>query len=194
MHYYHDDPLDGIFVYLNRYHPTFFDIEASTVSWLTDVEPRDITNRNRSGSSLYWATNYELDMIISFKRPIFLTSYTIENAAGHSWMMNWTVFGTNHKKQWDKIDERKGEIFCDNPSTSDNGLRCSPNTNKTYFIQNPKFFNSIKIRNEKNTINENYIIMRSLEFHGLVTFSPLVSVLRKVTAPHLISCIAILLS
>ena len=125
-------------------------------------------------------------MIISFKRPIFLTSYTIENALGHSWMMNWTIYGSNNKEQWELIDKREGEMFCDSP-ISDYGLYCGKMNNQSYFVKNPKFFHHFKIRNDLNSCDEKYIIMHSLEFHGLTTFQTLGTIMRKIAAPSFLS-------
>ena len=196
IHYNENDTLNGIFAYLNEYYPQLFVVFCSTHETVSTTNPRDVTRRNRPTSYRYWASDNDPEMVISFLHPILLTSYTIENAqAGNSWMMNWTVSGSNDLTNWEIIDQREGEIVCENYwSNYNNGFICSERKNASYFVNNPKFFSHIKIKNDQNSINQKYIIMRSLEFHGLTTFFPLCTVIRKMFAPHLISSyIAILL-
>ena len=195
IHYNENDTLNGMFVFLNEHYPKLFEIKATTHNDVAGTSPRDITKRDRNKSK-YWATaNNDLEMIISFTHHILLTSYTIENIGkGHSWMMNWTIFGSNDKTNWEIIDQRKGEIFCESPYPDENlGLHCSDSKNLSYFVENPKFYSQFKIRNDLNSC-EGPFIMRSLEFHGLTTFQSLCTIILKVTVPQLISSyIAILL-
>ena len=132
IHFNQNDTLNGIFVYLNEYYPELFEIEATTHNDVAGTSPRDITKRNRSKTE-YWATAHDPEMIISFTHPILLTSYTIENAGlGHTWMMNWTLFGSNNKRNWKLIDQRKCEIFCQElPTMAGN---CQDSTNLSFFI------------------------------------------------------------
>ena len=79
----------------------------------------------------------------------------------------------NNKRNWKLIDQRKGEIFCDSPYS--------------YFVDNPKFYSQFKIRNDLNSCDEKYIIMHSLEFHGVTTFQTLSTIMRKIAAPSFLS-------
>ena len=157
LHYNESDPLNGIFAFLNKNFSTFFEIEASNRD--SGVFAREITKRDHDESYSYWATNSDPEMIITFNHPILLTSYTIENAKSHTWMMNWTLFGSNNKKQWEILDKRKGEMFYDHYTSDIYGLYCPVNTNKSYFVENPKIFSHFKIRNDYNSCNNVYIIM-----------------------------------
>ena len=172
IHYNENDKLNGIFVYLNEYYPKLFEFQTS--KQITDNGALVLTKRDPNKPT-YWATaNNDPEMIISFTHPILLTSYTFENAgSGYSWMMNWTIFGSNDKRNWKLIDQRKGEIFCDSPYSNTLGLHCFDTKTISYFVDNPKFYSQFKIRNDLNSCDEKYIIMHSLEFHGLTTFQTL---------------------
>ena len=185
IHYNENDTLNGIFVYLNEHYPKLFEIQTS--KQIPDNGALVITKRDPNKSKHWTTANNDPEMIISFTHPILLTSYTIENAGvGNTWMMNWTVSGSIDKTNWEIIDQRKGEIFCEeNPQVE--GHCQDQSKNLSYFVANPKFYSQFKIRNDLNSAGRNYIIMRSLEFHGLTTFQSLCTIIRKATSPQLIS-------
>ena len=183
FHFNHESPLDGIFASFGPERKKYFQIEASTLDLVPDTTPYNITSRDNPSSYVYWATaSSENEMIISFYKSILITSYTIENAGqSHSWMRNWTIFGSNNKKEWLEIDHREDEEFCTYYIHESKKYCGSPNprSNQTYVVQNPKYFHHILFRCEENSLNSKYIIMRSLEFFGLIPYSPLCSIVRR---------------
>ena len=168
--YREEDKLNGIFVFLNANYVNAFTIEVSTHENSAST-PYDITRRDNDNDDSFWYSDNDNEMIFSFRYPILLDGYTIENAGYyHSWMANWTIFGSNDKRNWELIDQRQGEIFCDSPYSNTLGLHCFDTKTISYFVDNPKFYSRFKIRNDLNSCDEKYIIMHSLEFHGLTTF------------------------
>ena len=199
LHFNENDTLNGIFAFLNQnYYYTLFEVHATTNPVVPGFpSPRAITQRNQSKSYQYWASDDQPEMTISFTHPILLTAYTFENAgSGHSLMVNWTIFGSNNNITWETIDERKGEVTC-TPDYYEFGTEtrfsCKERNNVTYAIENPKFFFHIKIRNDFNSGHQKYIIMRSLEFHGLASFFHLCTLIRKFYLSHLISSYIVIL-
>ena len=188
-----DDKLNGVFTYLNQKRLKTFRIEATVHETVPLTTAYDITERDNSENFVYWASaRGSQEMIISFRKPILFTGYTFENAGSpYSWMMSWTIFGSNDRSQWENIDHQEDEIFCQNNSTHPTGFICAepnPRSNISYLIKEPKYYSHIKIQNDKNSVTGNYIILRSLEFFGFIPYSYFCSRQCKYSFFHLSSC------
>ena len=181
--YREKDELNGIFVYLNKHYEQEFTIEATTHTNLQHLTPYSITKRDNDENYNYWVSGEnDEDMVFSFRHPVLIDAYTIENGGPqHSWMSNWSIFGSKNKNEWLKIDQQKGELFCDAKEVFYGKICDDTNgrSNKTYFIGSPSYFYHIKIENDWNSINGHYIIMRSLEFFGIIQFAPLGTIIQK---------------
>ena len=159
------DKLNGLFNFFNKFSFNRFEISGSTYDIDSYVrDPSFVALRNQS-SSLYWVSKIGDDSIyFHFQYLICLKHYTIVTAGDekiqHSYPKEFKLFGSNNNNSWNILDHQPIQSFCTETTC--------PGVTKDYSITNNNFYRYFKITNIKNSADQEYLILRSVEFFGLI--------------------------
>ena len=66
-----------------------------------------VLSENKSPTTFWYSQANSLDFVVSFQRKVFLTSYSMENAADslyRTFIKSFSIHGSNDRENWDLLD------------------------------------------------------------------------------------------
>ena len=181
-----EDKLSGIFNFYNHIlqDQQFKIVNATTSTGHDGSGPIILTLRNKTKDEFWWSQPPDQSVTFCFDFPVLVTSYSLENAPDvsgtkHSYPVEWIVYGSNNKIDWDEIDNQTDIAFCSEKF-------CSETKVFSFSIKYPDYYSCLRITNVKNSDSKQSLILSAVEFFGEIKYP--INICTRIIISNKLSC------